>query len=72
MWEGGGFLGPLPAKVDDDAMVGVVLLMAIDFMLSHNLQNLLRFLAYKTGEYSNHIALFSFLFQVITSASICS
>ena len=53
MWEGGGFLGPLPANADDDAMVGAVLLMAIDFMFSHNLQNLLRFLAYKTGEYSN-------------------
>ena len=45
MWEGGGFLGPLPANADDDAMVGAGLLMAIDFMLSHNLQNSLRFLA---------------------------
>ena len=25
MWEGGGFLGPLPANADDDAMVGAVL-----------------------------------------------
>lgn len=64
--------GALPANADDDAMVGAVLLMAIDFMLSHNLQNLLRFLAYKPGEYSNPPALSSFLFQVITSASICS
>ena len=45
MWEGGGFLGPLPVNADDDAMVGASLLMAIDFMLSHNLQNSLRFLA---------------------------